>query len=71
LGFKASIASVKGPSWLHFEHPQPLNFEIYVEGDPIFDFDADSDPAFYSGADRNLDPRPKIMRMHAFPFPPI
>jgi hypothetical protein len=45
LSLYGSIVSVFGPSWLHFEPPQLLNFDFDADPDLAFDFDVDADPA--------------------------
>jgi hypothetical protein len=44
LSLHASIVSVHGPPWLHFEPIKLLNFYFNAELDPVLTFHSNADP---------------------------
>ncbi len=61
LSLHASIVTVHGPTWLHFEPIKLLNFD--------FNAQPDTDQDFRSNVDPILIHVPKIMRTHEDPDP--
>jgi hypothetical protein len=47
----AFIVSVHGPLWFNFQPPKLLNFDFDADPDPAFESGAVPDPVFYSYAD--------------------